>query len=171
MGRYKFNNRGTGTTFGFFLSSGGSGGGQGWSPPPPPWTCSDTENLLQSVRGRNRSPPHPPWNVDEVTQAMSEGGGGGGVLVNVQEWGCFSIFRRADDACGMSSPPSSGNPVSAPVICVKSGKSTPLPPPNQSVPYGQTPPPPHTHTHAHMQRHSDANTYTHVHARMYSRER
>ena len=24
--------------------------------------------------------------------------GGGGVLVNVQEWGCFSIFlRRADD--------------------------------------------------------------------------
>ena len=21
----------------------------------------------------------------------------GGVLVNVQEWGCFSIFRRADD--------------------------------------------------------------------------
>ena len=23
--------------------------------------------------------------------------GGGGVLVNVQEWGWFSIFRRADD--------------------------------------------------------------------------
>ena len=23
--------------------------------------------------------------------------GGGGVLVNVQEWGCFSIFRRAND--------------------------------------------------------------------------
>ena len=29
-----------------------------------------------------------------VTRAMSKGGG---VLVNVPEWGCFSIFRRADD--------------------------------------------------------------------------
>ena len=38
--------------------------------------------------------PPPPWNVDDVTRAMSKGGG---VLVNVQEWGCFSIFRRADD--------------------------------------------------------------------------
>ena len=32
--------------------------------------------------------------MDDVTRAMSKGGG---VLVNVQEWGCFSIFRRADD--------------------------------------------------------------------------
>ena len=24
-------------------------------------------------------------------------GEGGGVLVNVQEWGCFSIFLRSDD--------------------------------------------------------------------------
>ena len=46
------------------------------------------------VCDRDRSPP-PPWNVDDVTRAMSKGGGG--VLVNVQEWGCFSIFRRADD--------------------------------------------------------------------------
>ena len=36
----------------------------------------------------------PPWNVDDVTQAMSKGVV---VLANVQEWGCFSIFRRADD--------------------------------------------------------------------------
>ena len=35
----------------------------------------------------------PPWNVDDVTRALSKGV----VLVNVQEWGCFSIFRRADD--------------------------------------------------------------------------
>ena len=34
-----------------------------------------------------------PWNVDDVTRTMSKGG----VLLNVQEWGCFSIFRRADD--------------------------------------------------------------------------
>ena len=50
----------------------------------------------------------------------------GGVLVNVQEWGCFSIFRRADDVTRTMSkgggvlvnvfppPPLSGNPVSAP---------------------------------------------------------
>ena len=64
--------------------------------------------------------------------------GGGGVLVNVQEWGCFSIFRRTDDVTRtmskgggclwMSSPPP-GNPVSAPVYV----------PPIQV----QTPPPPH----------------------------
>ena len=32
--------------------------------------------------------------MDDVTRAMSKGGG---VLVNVQEWGRFSIFRRAGD--------------------------------------------------------------------------
>ena len=37
-------------------------------------------------------------------------------------------------ACGMSSPPPSGNPVSAPVICVKFRANQPLCPPNQSVP-------------------------------------
>ena len=31
--------------------------------------------------------------MDDVTRAMSKGC----VLVNVQEWGCFSIFLRADD--------------------------------------------------------------------------
>ena len=47
------------------------------------------------------------------------------VLVNVQEWGCFSIFWRADDVTrtmskrgcvlvNVSPPPFSGNPVSAP---------------------------------------------------------
>ena len=58
---------------------------------------------------------------DDVTQAMSKGGG---VLVNVQEWGCFSNFGSVDDvtramskgggACGY--------------LCKISGKSTPLPP-------------------------------------------
>ena len=33
--------------------------------------------------------------MDDVTRALSKGGGG--VLVNVQEWGCFSNFLRADD--------------------------------------------------------------------------
>ena len=50
------------------------------------------------------------------------------MLVNVQEWVHFSIFRRADDvtrtmskgggACEcLDPPPLSGNPVSAPVHC------------------------------------------------------
>ena len=49
---------------------------------------------------------------------------GVGVLVNVQEWECFSIFRRADDVMRKMSKgggvlvtvftPPSGNPVSAP---------------------------------------------------------
>ena len=68
----------------------------------------------------------------------------GGVLVNVQEQGCFSIFRRADDITRTMSkggvlvnvftPPPSGNPVSAPVICVKFRAINPSAPPNQSVP-------------------------------------
>ena len=81
------------------------------------------------------------WRADDVTRTMSKGGG---VLVNVQEWGCFSIFRRANDVTQtmskggvlVKSPPS-GNPVSAPVICVKFwaiNPSAPPPPPNQSVP-------------------------------------
>ena len=32
--------------------------------------------------------------ADDVTRTMSKGVC---VLVNVQEWGCFSIFRRAND--------------------------------------------------------------------------
>ena len=63
----------------------------------------------------------------------------GGVLVNVQEWGCFSIFRRADDVTQTMSkgvvlveclhPPPSRIPVSAPVICVKFRANQPLSPP------------------------------------------
>ena len=56
----------------------------------------------------------PPWNVDDVTRAMSKGGG---VLVNVQEWGCFSNFLRADDVTRTMSKGGGvlvKNPVSAP---------------------------------------------------------
>ena len=64
--------------------------------------------------------------MDDVTRAMSRGGGGGGVLVNVQEWGCFSNFLRADDVQGggvlvknpvsvSGPPPPFKNPGSAPV--------------------------------------------------------
>ena len=67
----------------------------------------------------------------------------GVVLVNVQEWGCFSIFRRADDVTQTMSKmgggclwnvftPPSGIPVSAPVICVKFRANQPFcPPPPQ----------------------------------------
>ena len=79
--------------------------------------------------------------ADDVTRTMSKGVC---VLVNVQEGGgCFSIFRRANDVTQtmskgggvlVKSPPS-GNPVSAPVICVKFWAINPAaPPPNQSVP-------------------------------------
>ena len=71
------------------------------------------------------------------------------MLVNVQEWGCFSIFRRADDVTQTMSkgggclwnvftppPPPSGNPVSAPVICVKFRANQPLCPPlTKAFPY------------------------------------
>ena len=60
---------------------------------PPPLNFPDTENLCKVCVAGTDHPP-PPWNVDDATRAMSKGGG---VLVNVQEWGCFSIFRRADD--------------------------------------------------------------------------
>ena len=36
----------------------------------------------------------PPWNVDDVTRAMSKGGGG--VLVNVQEWGLGVFFNLSE---------------------------------------------------------------------------
>ena len=64
--------------------------------------------------------------ADDVTQTMSKGGG---VLVNVQEWGCFSNFLRSDDVTRTMSkggvlvknpvsapgPPPFKNPGSAPV--------------------------------------------------------
>ena len=70
------------------------------------------------------------------------------VLVNAQEWRCFSIFRRADDVTRTMSkgggvlveclhpPPPSGNPVSARVICVKFRANQPLCPPlTKAFPY------------------------------------
>ena len=58
----------------------GGGGWQGWS--PPPWTCPDTENLWKvCVTGTDHPPLECGWRHTG----------------NVQEWGCFSIFRRADD--------------------------------------------------------------------------
>ena len=66
----------------------------------------------------------------------------GWVLVNVQEWGCFSIFRRADDVTQTMSkgggvlveclhPPPFQEilHVSAPVICVKFRANQTLCPP------------------------------------------
>ena len=47
---------------------------------------------------------------------------GGGVLVNVQEWGCFSIFLRADDVT--RTMPKGGG-----VLVVKNPVSAPGPPP------------------------------------------
>ena len=58
------------------------------------------------------TPPLGMWITSHGQCPMSKGGG---VLVNVQEWGCLSIFRRADDVTRamskgggclwMSSPP------------------------------------------------------------------
>ena len=71
---------------------------------------------------------------------------GGCLIVNVQEWGCFSIFRRADDvtrtmskggggACEcLQPPPPSGNPVSAPVF--HPSKFRPPPPHTWMAGYG-----------------------------------
>ena len=97
----------------------------------------------------------------------------GGVLVNVQEWGCFSIFRRADDVTQTMSkggvlveclhpPPLQERGgdiylypcIRACYLCKISGKSTPLPPLTKAFPYaygctcmggGRRGPPP-THT-------------------------
>ena len=83
----------------------GGGGVTGVITPPSPWTCPDPKNLCKvCVTGTDHPPP--PWNVDDVTRAMTWGGGaceypsgdvnfseggwrhagnvqGGGVLVNV----------------------------------------------------------------------------------------
>ena len=54
-------------------------------------TCPDTENLCKvCVTGTDHPPPL-------GMRMTSHGQCPRGVLVNVQEWGCFSIFRRADD--------------------------------------------------------------------------
>ena len=65
------------------------------------------------------TPPLPLLELVPILKVQGE------VLVNVQEWGCFSIFRRADDVTrtiskgggvlvNVFTPPPSGNPVSAP---------------------------------------------------------
>ena len=71
---------------------------------PPPFLLVDLRSKMDPSGGsrvcvcdRGDHPAPPPWNVDDVTRAMSKGGGGCLVLVNVQEWGCFSKFLRADD--------------------------------------------------------------------------
>ena len=76
--------------------------------------------------------------ADDVTRTMSKGGGGACECPIV---GGFSIFRRANDVTqtmskggGACEIPPSGNPVSAPVICVKFWAINPSAPPNQSVP-------------------------------------
>ena len=85
-----------------FLVSDSSGGS-------PPLNFPDTENLCKvCVTGTDHPPP-----LLEMWMT-SHGQCPRGVLVNVQEWGCFSIFRRADDVTRtmskggclwMSSPP------------------------------------------------------------------
>ena len=123
--------------------------GGGDHPPPPPLELVPILKTYAKCAWPGPITPPPPWNVDDVTRAMSKGGGGGmsksggvfpffggrmtsrgqcrrGVLVNVQEWGRFSIFWRADDVTQTMSkggvlvnvftpPPPSENPVSAPV--------------------------------------------------------
>ena len=94
----------------------GGGGWQGWS--HTPLNLSRYWKPMQSVRDRDRSPPPLECGWRHTGNVQE------GVLVNVQEWGCFSIFRRADDitrtmsngggCLWMSSPPPSGNPVSTP---------------------------------------------------------
>ena len=130
MGRYKFNNRGTGTIF--FWGGVIQGGGVTEMISPPPLELVPILKTYCKVFVTGTDHPPPPL-----------------VLVNVQEWGCFSIFRRADDvtqtmskggggACGMSSPPPppSENPVSAPVICVIFRANQPLCPPlTKAFPY------------------------------------
>ena len=80
--------------------------------------------------------------ADDVTRTMSKGGGGACECLRV---GVFSIFRRADDVTQTMSgggggggclwnvftppPRASGNPVSAPVICVQFRANQPLCPP------------------------------------------
>ena len=93
------------------------GGGGGRDPPPP---CSRPPIFFFSTNFLSICGLRHTGNVQ-----------GGGVLVNMQEWGVFAIFWRADDvtrtmskggvcACEcLDPPPPSGNPVSAPGITCK----------------------------------------------------
>ena len=87
------------------VGGGGGGGREGSCPPKFGQNSGENSGKARNklTMMANRSPP--PWNVDDVTQVMSKGGG---VLVE-----CLH-------------PPPSGNPVSAPVICVKFRAKPPL---------------------------------------------
>ena len=63
----------------------------------------------------------------------------GCVLVNVKEWGSFSIFRRADDVTRTMS---------------KGGVH-----PRLCSTYPSSDPPPHTHTHTHLHTHTHTHTW------------
>ena len=157
MGRYKFNNRSTGTIFwlGFFIQwriQGGGGGVTGMITPPPLelvpilktyckvfGTGTDDRVLVNVQEWRCVSIFR---RADDVTRTMSKGV----VLVNVQEWGCFSIFQRADDVTQtMSKGGGCLWNVFTPLqeilyprllyLCKISGKSTPLPPLTKAFPY------------------------------------
>ena len=78
--------------------------------------------------------------ADDVTRTMSKGGGcacecprgGGGVFQF--SGGRMTSRRQCPRGGGACEIPPSGNPVSAPVICVKFWAINPAAPPNQSVP-------------------------------------
>ena len=74
------------------------GGGQGGCSPPSFWATQFFGQRRTFFGGQQQ------WWEGGVFFNFPEGGWrhadnvqGGGVLVNVQEWGCFSIFRRAND--------------------------------------------------------------------------
>ena len=101
---------------------------------PPPLNLSRYWKPMQSVRDRDRSPP--PLGM----WMTSHGQCPRGVLVNVQEWGWFSIFRRADDVTRtmskggclwMSSPP----PPPFRKSCIRAWIGTPPPPKKKALPY------------------------------------
>ena len=169
MGRYKFNNRGTGTIFwlfSFFIQWRIQGGGwQGWSPPPPHELVPILKTYCKVfVTGTDHRPPLGMWMTSHRQCPM-----GGGCLWMSKSGGVFQFFgrrmtsrgqcprggacecprvgfffnfpeggwRHADNVqgggvlveCLHPPPPPSGNPVSAPVICVKFRANQPLSPP------------------------------------------
>ena len=117
------------------------GGGQGGCSPPPNFWATQSFGQRQWWEGGVFQ--FSGGRADDVTRTMSKGGG---VLVNVQESGGVFQFsggrmtsRRQCQRGGgvfVKSPPS-GNPVSAPVICVKFWAINPSAPPPPYA-YGHT---------------------------------